>query len=241
MAVTYEQIQRQVILRANQLQADSAATLSTLYATATIGQTEMGDRATEYPALAINDAILNAGDAMVNAIGNNRHSPYRVFFADVTGSLANGATVPLVSTTPKPRVGIIGDIRDAGTNQKLTAASFQVIQGYNNLKTNILKVNPYLYYTDNVRVWHTTTNVIADCVVWSKTDQQTLMQATPTRGACPFSEDLIECLICGALGYVFRGTFNVEQVDKWRAYFVDSLTRLRGDSVGETQQRTIDD
>ena len=104
--------------------------------------------------------------------------------------------------------------------------SFQNVQSYNTLKTNILKVNPYQFYTDNTRIWHTGTNIIADVVVWSKTDQAALMVSTPARGTCPFPEDLIEALVCGALSYIFRSTFNSSQINTWRGYFNDTLNSI---------------
>lgn len=227
MSVLYNVVQRQVQLRANQLAASNATDLATLYSSAVPGQAGMGTRAIEFPFVAINDAILNAGDTMVRAIGNNPESPYRNFFADVTSSLASGALLPTSSSTSKPIVGIIADVRDASNpNRKHKLAPYQVVEDYNVLKTNLLKVNPYLYYTDNVRIYHTSTNIIADVVIWSKTDQTTLLESTPARGTCPFPEELIECLVCGALSYIFRGDFNVAQISTWRDYFNDCVSKL---------------
>ena len=227
MSVLYDIVQRQVILRANQLGADSSTALQTAYIDADIDQTNMGDRAIEFPFQAINDAILNAGDRMVRAIGQNPESTYRTYFADVTGSLASGAVIPTTSTNTKPVIGQMGVVKDASSPfRKHTLAPFQIVQDYNVLKTNILKVNPYLYFTDNTRIWHTSTNIVADVVVWSKTDQATLMVSTPTRGTCPFPEDLIEPLVCGALSYIFRGSFNNAQVGIWNAKFQDTLQDL---------------
>jgi len=227
MAVLYNVVQRQVQLRANQLAADNATDLATWYSSAVPGQAGLGTRAIEFPFVAINDAILNAGDTMVRAIGNNPESPYRNFFADVTSSLASGALLPTSSSTSKPIVGIIANVRDASNpNRKHKLAPYQVVEDYNVLKTNLLKVNPYLFYTDNVRIYHTSTNIIADVVIWSKTDQTTLLESTPARGTCPFPEELIECLVCGALSYIFRGDFNIAQISTWRGYFNDCVSKL---------------
>jgi hypothetical protein len=118
-------------------------------------------------------------------------------------------------------------VRDASNpNRKHKLAPYQVVEDYNVLKTNLLKVNPYLYYTDNVRIYHTSTNIIADVVIWSKTDQTTLLESTPARGTCPFPEELIECLVCGALSYIFRGDFNIAQIATWRGYFNDCVGKL---------------
>lgn len=227
MSVLWDIPQRQVQLRANQLAADSASALQTVYTSAVPGQSGMGDRAVEFPFEAINDALLNAGDKIVRAIGQNPQSTYRAYFADVTASIASGAVIPVASTTSKPIIGQIGVVKDASSPfRKHTLAPFQIVQDYNVLKTNILNVNPYLYFTDNTRIWHTSTNIVADVVIWSKTDQTALMISTPARGTCPFPEDLIEVLVCGALSYIFRGNFNIAQVGIWNNKFEAGLQAL---------------
>lgn len=225
MAETWDRVFRQVILRGNLLQADDASTLATNYTTALIGQTEMSDRAIMFPKVAVDDAILNAGDRMVGLIGLDKNSPYRSFFAGVTSNVASGAAIPLISSTSKTRVGVIGDVLDASTSKKCVAKEYQEVIGVGSMT---LKQSPHFYYTDNVRIWHTRTNVVIDIVVWDKADQLTLMAQTAggVRGACPFPQELHEGLVCGALSYLFRGEFNVEQAKQWRATFNEVLAQL---------------
>lgn len=228
MGQTYDKIFRQVALHANQIETVSASALQTSYQTSTIGQTELGDRAVEFPFESINDGILRAGDKMIGVIGMNRKSPYRPFFHDVTGSLASGAVIPLTSTNSKTRVGHIGDVRDASSNALLKEVdSYAEIESLNTLKTNILKKAPHFYFYDGVRIFHTRTNVVADVVVWQKNDQIALMESSP-RGQCPFPEELHAGLVAGALSEMFRGSFNTEQAEMWRARFNDVLAMLGG-------------
>lgn len=234
---TYDKIFRQVVLRANQLAADDSSSLSLSYVTAAIGQTQMDDRAIEFPKEAVDDAILNAGDRMVSLIGLDKYSPYRTFFHDVTSNIATGSAIPIVGAAGDPRIGVIGDVRDSSTNQKLLSRSYEDVIGYASLN---VKSTPFWYYTDNVRIWHTRSNVVADIVTWNKDDQLTLMAATPTRGTCPFPEDLHEALVCGALSYLFRSSFNDGQVAIWRRYFDGVLARLEGrDMLSEAVERKI--
>lgn len=210
--------QREVMLRANLFPASSGSTQSVSYAVANPGDTQMVDRAVQFPELAVNDALLDAGDVIVGRIGRNPQSPYRGSFHDVTANIASGALLPTTSTTSKPIVGVIGEVRDASGNALMNFADERVVKGYNTLKTNIVKVSPNLYYTDNVRIWHTTANVIADVVIWSRNDQLALMATNP-RGACPFPEDLIELLVEGALAKVFRDKFNIDQASEYQRRF----------------------
>lgn len=235
MAETYEKIFRQVVLRANQLAADDTSALAASYVTSAIGDTQMADRAIEFPAMAINDAILNAGDRLVGAIGMDPYSPYRRFFAGVTANLATGSELPLLDSGNKTVVGVIGDVRDATSFKKLVSRNYQAVIGVSNLA--LLKQSVHWYYTDNVRIWHTRDNVICDVVVWDKADQLTLLTTNP-RGNCPFPQELHEALVCGALSYIFRSTFNIEQVMIWRRYFEAVIARLeQGKMVGETVLR----
>jgi len=236
MSVLWSIPQREIILRANQLMASSATALQTAYTATGIGQTQMSDRATEFPFEATNDALLEAGSQIVQAIGKDPHSPYRTYFAGVTASLASGANVPTTSSASKPVEGKIGDVLDASTSRKYTFAPFQVVQGYNTLKTNILKVNPYLYYTDNKRIYHTGTNVVADVVIWSVTDQTALMITDP-RGTCPFPESLLPLLVDGALSRIFRGSFNIAQAPEYYKKWVDGMNTL-GVNVADTMARS---
>jgi hypothetical protein len=153
--------------------------------------------------------------------------------------LATGALLPTSSSTSKPVIGVIGEVRDASGGALMNFAPERVVKGYNTLKTNIVKVQPNLYYSDNVRIWHTTTNVVADVVIWSKTDQLALMATNP-RGTCPFPEDLIELLVEGALAKVFRDKFNMEQAGIYQARFethIQEKLPLPNDNIALNQAR----
>lgn len=236
---SYDKIIRQVMLRGNLLSSDSASTMDTSYTTALIGTSQIGDRGIEFPEDAVYDAILNAGDRMVGLIGLDKNSPYRNYFAGVTSSVATGAVIPIVDASSKSRVGVIGDVRDASTSKKLVAKDYQEVVGYSNLT---LKQSPHWYFTDNVRIWHTRTNVTLDIVIWDKVDQLTLMNQTSggVKGNCPFPQDLHEALVCGALSYIFRGSFNHTQAPQWRGYFNDKLSELGAHlSSDEVEKRKL--
>jgi hypothetical protein len=237
VSVLWKIPQREVMLRANLFPTTSGTTQETSYSVANPGATEMADRAIQFPPTAINDALLDSGDVLVGRIGANPHSPYRIFFSDVSSNISSGSLIPTTSSTSKPVVGVIGDVRDASGNALMNFASERVVKGYNTLKTNIVKVQPNLFYTDNVRIWHTTTNVVADMVIWSKTDQLALMVTNP-RGTCPFPEDLIDLLVEGALAKVFRDNFNTAQATVYQNRFEAHLEqKLPLQSVSMTQAR----
>lgn len=310
MAQNWDKIFRAVALRGNQLAADSASSLSTNYQNANIGQTQLSDRAIEFPETAIQDCILDACDKLMMAIGHNPRSSYRKNFlektcADAAGSLtsglASGALFPTTSgirTQATDGVASSGDatvisltggfkesdvgkrisinwsgtndqavasVTDENTIEVTTAASasstgltiqfsampivgvpsrffeilsnaigrelepkpIQVIRNLNALGNySPMYNNVYYYHFDGERVWHTLTNTIfAEVVVWDREATRKSMQKTADtlRGQCQFPDDLHETIISGALSYLFREAFNIEQVAIWRRYFMENL------------------
>jgi len=209
------------MIRANLLKADSASALATNYAVANIGDTEISDRGNMFPKLAVDDALLSSASRMVELIGLDKNSNHRTYFAGVTSSLATGVVIPTSSSTSKPVIGVIGDVRDASTAKRCSAAPYEAVIRATNI-ISYFNTQPHHYYTDNTRIWHTRTNVVADVVMWSETDQRALMITNPT-GACPFPDDLIPALVEGALSFLFRGEFNFQQAESHRARWNEML------------------
>jgi len=256
---SWDKIIRQVLLRANMLQADSAATLATNYAIANVGQTEMSDRAIEFPFEGVVDAILNACDRLIGLIALDKSSHYRSWFSDSITGLASGdllkfaapsgigQTTPITANTNSIRIGVIGSVFDSTTNAiPYTFKPFLDVTRRNKLSG--LKQPVYWYWTDNVRIYHTGTfnttpsTVSCDCVVWDKTFHRSAIAASVASGShiCPFPEDLHEAIVCGALSYLFRGSYNMDQVNKWREYFNETLIRIGANiAKDETQSRLL--
>lgn len=222
MAQTWNYIFRQVILRGNLLASENPTVLQSNYTVPAIGQSQMLGNATEFPKEAVDDCIVNASDLLVGAIAADENSPYRGFFGSDSPNITNGSTIPLVSASGKPRIGVVGSIRDSSTNKKLKFKDFDSIANLENIDS-LQEI--YWCYTDNVRLWHTRENVIADIIEWDKDSVYAALASTP-RGTIPFPGDLHESLVCGALSFLFRNNFNVEQVDRWRQYFNQTLQRV---------------
>lgn len=184
----------------------------------------MLDSGVQFPKTAVDDAILAAGDKIARRIGASPVSRYRRDLHDVTANITSGSLIPDVGSTGVDVIGKVGAVKDATTGKELEPVTRQQIDAY--LKMT-LSQDLHFYHTDNVRLWHTraTNQVKADVVVWSKTAQRALLTSTP-RGACPFSEDLHEALVSGALSVLFRGSNNTEQADLWKARFDQSLEEI---------------
>lgn len=229
MAVLYNIIQRAVLLRAGQLKADSAAALENAYADVNVGQIEMEDVAIHFPFTAVNDAILNAASRIVGMIGREQDSPYRTFFADatasITGSVLSGTAIPDSGTGGSPRIGVIGNVRDVDSGKRLTASDYATVIRLIE-QSDLFEVPVYHYYTDNIRIWHTTASAVLDVVVWSETTQRSLMTSTPARGSCPFPDDLLPALVEYSLSFLFRPGFNEELAEQHRERANEMLVDL---------------
>jgi hypothetical protein len=219
---TWDKIQRAVMLKANELNAADASTLASVYSVSTIGQTELNDRAIEFPFAAINDAILDACGMIVERIGENVNSPYRSYFHDTTDSLTDGARIPEYSQAGHPVIGRIGTVRDATTNEELEMVPRQVVKGADSIT---LKVSPHLYAIDGSRIWHTRTSVIADVVVWESQVERYWLESSP-RGICPLPDALHPTIVNGALSIIFRGDFNSDQAPVYTTKFETVLATL---------------
>lgn len=205
--------------------ADNASALQSAYTTSVPGQTQLGERAVEFPKEAIDDAIIEAGGRIVAVIGQNPNSVYRPYFTDQTSSISDGGMIPSVSQANHPVTGVIGAVVDATTLEELEpAGSRQAVKGADSLS---LKISPHLYYSDGSRIWHTRTSVIADVCVWEAQIERYWLAASGTRGRCPFPDSLTETLVVGSLSYLFRDTFNSEQAKFCTEQFNATLLALK--------------
>lgn len=220
---TWDKLQRAVMLKANELNASSAANLASTYSVSTIGQSELADRGIEFPFSAINDAILDACGTMVERIGQNQQSPYRSYFLDTTDSILDGSRIPEFSQAGHPVVGKVGAIRDSSDNNECEFRSREEVAGANNIST--LKITPYFYNSDGSRIWHTRDAVVADVVVWESQVHRYWLESNP-RGICPFPDSLHPGIINGALSLIFRGEFNIEQSEGFAKRFMVTLEGL---------------
>jgi hypothetical protein len=219
---SWDKLQRSVLLKANVLAASDASTLVSAYLDSDINQSNLQTRAIEFPFAAINDALLHAGGKIVEKIGSNPNSPYRSYFHDQTDSITDGGRIPEVSQAGHPRVGVIGAVYDSSTNEELEMVPRQTVKGADALS---LKISPFLYFSDNTRIWHTRDSVIADIVIWEAEVERYWMDAT-VRGECPFPDSVHDCLVNGALSILFRDKFNSEQADKFAERFIHTLDTL---------------
>ncbi len=178
MAVNYRDIIREIALRVNALapSATTPALKETALAVNPYTATEIGN--IDFPFTAIQRAAVAGVVKLVRAYAFTANHPFRRANLSSTANIANKALIPSVDASNKQIVGVLGEIRDATSNEPLTAQPKQIIESIISSKTSgALKKEYYHYCIIDGRISHTRTNVIADVVTLDLAAQKTAAAA----------------------------------------------------------------
>lgn len=237
---TWDKIVRQVALKANLLSADDVATLATAYSNTSLGNTQLSDRAIEFPILAVADSIVSALERIVYAISKNPVSYYRKFFIGTVAIAAatntsSGYVLPTTSSgTDSPTNSIlIGPITNV-VNSASVLMKFKPLQqvlGVNNSNLT-LSYAPAWYFTDNTRIWTTDgTSITFQSMVLQRSAIHTAIASGPmgnmtTANSAPIPEDLFPAIVDGAVAELFKSGFNIDQAQIYEQKFTSYLGSL---------------
>lgn len=231
---TWSTVIRQVLLRGNFIAGDKTA-VKTTYETALLTDTQITKGGAEYPFLGIVDAFLDAMEIIVGAIGANRESAYRRWFAADTANIASGGQIPTVSSIAAPRYGVLSNVRDATNGRYLTFQPRVMIRIAKEATHGRRKRDLYHYFTDDVVIEHTRTNVKAEIVAWSRDAEQTVILADNDTYECPLPNDLLPVLEYGALAFIYRDKFNLEQAVANYNKFAPEVNKIAGKQMAATE------
>lgn len=229
----YNTIIRNVLIRGNFFAGDGSA-LESAYDTTHFSQASITRGDGEYTFNAIVDAILLAHEMLVASIGENRESEYRAWFTEASGNITHGSTIPLVGTGAKTRYGVISNVKDSSQNIYLTHQPREMVEMARANHSRSI-TDKYYFFTDDVRIWHTRTNVIADIVTWSKTADRTAILANNNTAACAMPDALIPDLLNGSLAFIFRDIFRMEQALQHWQLFAASLNNIAGKQMASME------
>lgn len=220
---------REVLLRGNFFAGDNAA-IAASYDTASFSQASITANGGEYSFNALVDSILDAHAWMVKAIGENRNSEHRRWFQDVTASIANGGLIPTTGVTSKPRFGVISDVKDASDGRFCTEQPRAVIDICNRGHSRV-KSEKYYFYSDDVRIFHSRINVVAEIVTWDRAAERSAIIANNGTAQCSMPEGLLPDLINGSLATIYRDTFRFSSAMVHWQVFAESLNRIAGKQI----------
>lgn len=231
---------RQILLRGNFL-AGSADAVRDAYTDAPLGDTELTKNRAEYPFAAIADSIVQAMSLIVSAIGENRESNHRAAFLADTEPVRSGVVIPRLSSTGAPRFGLIRDVREhvadapEGFVPRYLTHQPRAVIDIANKRHKRLRGNFFHFFTDDVRLWHTQDLAIAEIVAWDIEGERNRIYATNNTADCPLPNELLPALEFGALGFIYRDTFNAENaIANWQKFALE-LNKIAGKPVADLE------
>lgn len=234
MAFSYRTVFRQVALRVNALVGTDTAGIETSYIDTTLTSGTDIDSVI-FPYTSIKDALLSAEEEIVACIAGQTDHPYRAFFHNVSGNLANGAVLPTVdgSGQTNPVVGVPGTARDTTDSIVCTAQPLSVIKNIRRNSGSFLISDYYYYNITGNRINHTRTNVILDLCVYNRATQETALTASlaNTTGNSVLPDALEFMLMCGSVSRLVRDDEFGSQASIYRNYFESAKSSLLNGNV----------
>lgn len=211
MALTYQNIIHGVSLRVNALVGSLPADLQTTYSKINLAAGDV--ESAEFPWDALIDAILMSESDRAKEIANNVDDPLRAYLHAPSGNIASRATLPIVSASGDPRIGVIGAVKDASDTKMLTPKPLSVVRRINNETWRIYP--SYHYALDSNRIEHTRTSVTIDLCVYNRTTARASIGANGN-SVLPESEE--GWLVSRAVSYLVKDDAFMEQARMFRAY-----------------------
>lgn len=237
-------ILRQILLRGNFLAGD-AETLRLAYLKEPLSKLVLTQNGAMYSFEAICDGVIQAMTLILSAIGENRESQHRSAFIQDTAPLVSGAVIPTLSASGASRFGVIRDVReyvdpavipfgDVILPKYLTHQPRTLIDVANRQHPRTAGL-VYYYYTDDVRLWHTSGFASAEIVACDmERERENLVEANDAE-LCPLPVELIPALEWGSLAFIQRDTFNAEQAMMNHQKFAAELGRIAGKQVADLE------
>lgn len=231
MATAYRTIYRQTALRINAIAGTDSAAIETAYADGTWTSGEIDS--VMFPYTAIKDAILDTEGEIAGIIAGQTDHPYRAFLQGVTASLSDGEVLPIADASSNVIVGVLGSVRDATDSVNLTAQPLSVIKNIRRNSGSFLVSDYYYYCIVGNRIRHTRSGVIADCCIYDRSDQATVLDTSLANGTgdIVLPDALAGTVVAGAVSRLVRDDEFANQAQVYRNYYESVLRALLNGGV----------
>jgi hypothetical protein len=150
MAVSFLDIQAEVLSQLNALVGTTAALAETAYANA-VGGT-IGSVSTDWPVSQVQAAILDKEYDIIEAICRTDGHPERADFALTSAAFASGATLPIVSSGAVPFLGKFSAVIDNTTAKELLLFPQQKVRSIIDNEASMYPVRPNCYALLGTRI-----------------------------------------------------------------------------------------
>lgn len=153
MAVSFLDIQAEVLSQLNGLVATTPTAAETAYSAAVAGTFTVADRtSTDWPLAQIQAAILDKEYSIIEAICRTDGHPERADFALTSAAFASGATLPIVSSGNVPFLGKFSAVIDNTTEKELLELPQQKVRSVIDNEASMYPVRPNCYALLGTRI-----------------------------------------------------------------------------------------
>jgi hypothetical protein len=141
-----------------------------------------------------------------------------------TAALANKADLPSVDINSEQIIGQYGSVYDASDGTVCRMKPVGPIMRRNANPGGFFRVSVYWYSMDDLRIYHTRTNVKADVCVYSRSVQST---AFDNDSNMLLPDSLADAIVCGAVGELVRDDEFMQQAQSYRSYYNEVENGIR--------------
>ena len=224
MAVTYNDILRELALSVNAITGATATLLETSYSTSPL--TSANFQSSIFPFTGLKDKMLGGQEDVIDVVASTGDHPWRAFIETQTSNKTYGALVA-TNSSGVPVIGSWGDVRDAVTGQPCTKNELRQIQDRVINPGNMWLISVYWYARSDQRVYHTVDNVIIDVVAYQRPDSDTLDLTT----AILLPDDAASAIINASLMRCIRDDEFMSQGAQFGARFDQWVSQVKSGYV----------
>lgn len=222
MATPWQVILREVSKHLNAFAGGAVGSVATAYTTTPLTTAEVVDPFFNLDF--IKDKAIDAHGRLALEIANVRQHPWRSFIGNTTTSnIASGAVVPPTASNNKSIVGALGQVSSSSDSQALTEAAPERVRAYLALSSTVYN-QPYLYYIDGNRIYHTETNVVINVCTYERSDVATTVAAN---GNITLPDVLVDAIVAGAVSALIIENKGVEMGGVFGNYFQKAIESIR--------------
>jgi len=187
MAISYNLILRECLLRSSQLSGSDQAELETAYGAETIDGAEI-------PMSSFRAQIINIEADLSHIIASDASHPYRSYIQGTSSGLANLADTPTLDDASNPFIGVFDSVMDGSTSQPCTFQPTQTILDYQDPFFDDVELYNYSIVGNTIQ--HTRSTVKMQGCVFDRTERETAYDAD---GNSPLPPVLANTWIAGVM------------------------------------------
>lgn len=222
MATPWQVILRETSKHLNAFAGGAALNVQTAYTASPLTVTEVVDP--YFNLDFIKDKAIDAHGRLALEIANVRAHPWRAFIGDVqTSNLASGVVIPPTASNSKSIVGALGQVVSASDAQPLSEAAPERVRQFLEM-TSAVYNQPYLYYIDGNRIYHTVTNAVINVCTYERSDVVTTVAAN---GNITLPDVLVDAIVAGAVSTCIIESKGMEMGGYFSGMFDKAIQSIR--------------